>query len=144
MQSSERGFLLTNLATASVTPGETGQFSGGSSGHRKTVFPVRGFLSLAAARHFQPRQGVFSSLQTLFPWHAMGSGFLFLTTRSTTMATTRPAQMRAPETQPETDAVQRMRDEAWAQVAQAEAQDPRFLRALRDQQQDLHSRGELR
>lgn len=28
MQSSERGFLLTNRATARVTPGETGQFSG--------------------------------------------------------------------------------------------------------------------
>ncbi len=60
------------------------------------------------------------------------------------MATTRPAQQRAQETPAETDAIQRMRDEAWAQVAQAEAQDPRFLRALRDQQQDLHSRGELR
>lgn len=42
------------------------------------------------------------------------------------------------------DALQKMRDEAWAEVLQAEAQDPRFLRALQDQQQDLHNRGELR
>lgn len=81
---------------------------------------------------------------SLFPWHATGSGFFYSNHLEHTMATTRPAQQRAQETPAEPDAIQRMRDEAWAQVAQAEAQDPRFLRALRDQQQDLHSRGELR
>lgn len=57
------------------------------------------------------------------------------------MENTQPAAARATAHEP--DAVQRMRDEAWAEALQAEAQDPSFLRALRDQQQDLHNRHEL-
>lgn len=57
------------------------------------------------------------------------------------MAITQPAQRRAPE---ESEALLRERAQAWAEVMQAEAMDPNLLRALRDQQQDLHSRNELR
>lgn len=56
------------------------------------------------------------------------------------------ALARAPFAPPpiEPEALQAMRAQAWAEVMQAEAQDPNILRALRDQQQDLQSRGELR
>lgn len=44
----------------------------------------------------------------------------------------------------EPDALQAMRAQAWKEVMQAEAANPSILRALRDQQQDLHLHGELR
>ena len=43
----------------------------------------------------------------------------------------------------EPDRLQAARAQAWREVQQAEAADPRMLRALRDQQQYLQSLGQL-
>lgn len=56
-----------------------------------------------------------------------------------------PLQRAAPAPRPsEPDALQAMRAQAWKEVMQAEAQDPHLLRALREQQQGMQMRGELR